>query len=236
MIGPDKVRLKISAMRSGISGLGRRQRRLLCAFVWAAAAAFGMIPPALGQSIEAQSGSWSGQGEIVIKGTSKEDIKCKAYNVGRNGQLRLVIRCASAGGGIAIRFKMKRRANNYSGHWEEHTHNGTGDVKGRSVDSALARASTGHGRGIAKKLAELLQYELKRVGCYPGTIDGDWGPGSRAALEAFNQHARTAFPTSYPSPPPIIQLHRTFARACRENNAPETVAATSPNQQHLKPK
>jgi hypothetical protein len=35
-----------------------------------------------------------------------------------------------------------------------------------------------------------LQAELKRVGCYSGTIDGNWGSGSRVAFSAFVQHAK----------------------------------------------
>ena len=31
------------------------------------------------------------------------------------------------------------------------------------------------------------QTELKRLGCYASLIDGDWGPGSRRALTAFQR-------------------------------------------------
>jgi hypothetical protein len=40
-------------------------------------------------------------------------------------------------------------------------------------------------------IARELQAELKRVGCDPGNIDGDWNAASRRALEAFNKHAGT---------------------------------------------
>lgn len=40
-------------------------------------------------------------------------------------------------------------------------------------------------------IARLLQAHLKRVGCDPGTIDGNWDSGSKSALEAFNKNART---------------------------------------------
>jgi len=36
-----------------------------------------------------------------------------------------------------------------------------------------------------------LQGELKRVGCDPGNIDGDWNAASRRALQNFNKHAGT---------------------------------------------
>jgi hypothetical protein len=40
-------------------------------------------------------------------------------------------------------------------------------------------------------IARELQTELKRVGCDPGNIDGDWNAASRRALEIFNKHAGT---------------------------------------------
>lgn len=38
-------------------------------------------------------------------------------------------------------------------------------------------------------LARQLQTELKRVGCYLGEVDGDWGRGSASALDRFNEAA-----------------------------------------------
>ncbi len=38
-------------------------------------------------------------------------------------------------------------------------------------------------------LALDLQRELKRIGCYTGGIDGDWGPGSQSALRRFSSQA-----------------------------------------------
>ena len=34
-----------------------------------------------------------------------------------------------------------------------------------------------------------MQIELRRVGCYAGSADGDWGEESRASLEKFNRYA-----------------------------------------------
>jgi Caspase domain len=42
------------------------------------------------------------------------------------------------------------------------------------------------------ELARRLQAELKRVGCYAGDVDGNWGAGSRHSLEAFVR--TTGFP------------------------------------------
>jgi uncharacterized caspase-like protein len=42
-------------------------------------------------------------------------------------------------------------------------------------------------------IARLLQAHLKRVGCNPGTADGNWDDGSKRALELFNKNAQTKF-------------------------------------------
>ncbi len=42
----------------------------------------------------------------------------------------------------------------------------------------------------SSSLAEPLQEELRRLGCYTGKIDGIWGRGSRAALARFAKEAR----------------------------------------------
>ncbi len=42
-----------------------------------------------------------------------------------------------------------------------------------------------------RELARMLQVELLRVGCNPGTPDGEWGAKSRRALERFNREADT---------------------------------------------
>lgn len=42
-----------------------------------------------------------------------------------------------------------------------------------------------------EELSRQLQVELKRVGCDPGAVDGDWGARSRRALALFNEHAGT---------------------------------------------
>ncbi len=42
-------------------------------------------------------------------------------------------------------------------------------------------------------IARLLQAHLKRVGCNPGTADGNWDDGSKKALNLFNKNAHTEF-------------------------------------------
>lgn len=43
-----------------------------------------------------------------------------------------------------------------------------------------------------------VQQELKRVGCYQGYIDGDWGPGSKRAMQAFIRKINASLPIDEP--------------------------------------
>lgn len=132
-------------MLSGALELSRRQFQLFCFVAFAVAAVSNVAPPAVAQSIEALLGSWSGHGEVVFKGASTENIKCKAYNTSKDGELRLVIRCGSAGRRIEIRSKLKRQGVKLAGHWVERTYNATGEAKGSIGDGSLALAISGGG-------------------------------------------------------------------------------------------
>lgn len=48
------------------------------------------------------------------------------------------------------------------------------------------------------RLIRDLQAELKRVGCYTGNIDGDWGPGSRYAASNFLRKVNATLPIRNP--------------------------------------
>jgi peptidoglycan hydrolase-like protein with peptidoglycan-binding domain len=48
------------------------------------------------------------------------------------------------------------------------------------------------------ELARTLQTELRRVGCYDGEIDGDWGPASKRAMTAFTDRVNAALPGNEP--------------------------------------
>ncbi len=47
-------------------------------------------------------------------------------------------------------------------------------------------------------LIRSIQRELKRVGCYAGDVDGDWGPGSRRAIIGFTDRVNATLPTAQP--------------------------------------
>ena len=49
-----------------------------------------------------------------------------------------------------------------------------------------------------QELAQDMLAELKRIGCYFGRIDGNWGARSQLALERFNRHASLELPLDEP--------------------------------------
>jgi uncharacterized caspase-like protein len=50
-----------------------------------------------------------------------------------------------------------------------------------------------------KKIAEDMQRELKRVGCYAGPVTGNWGQQSTRAVERFNEATKLDVPANPPS-------------------------------------
>ena len=81
---------------------------------------------------------------------------------------------------------------------------GTGVVAPATVaGSALRDVTPGARPGSATEmpkdeLVRNLQRELKRVGCYPGDVDGDWGVGSRRAMSSFTERVNASLPVEQP--------------------------------------
>lgn len=48
------------------------------------------------------------------------------------------------------------------------------------------------------ELVRTLQRELRRVGCYAGEVDGDWGSGSRRAMTTFTDRVNATLPVDQP--------------------------------------
>ena len=59
-----------------------------------------------------------------------------------------------------------------------------------------------------------LQGELKRVGCDPGNVDGDWNAASRRALQNFNKHAGTKLDVKNASLDALGELRSRRAPIC----------------------
>jgi peptidoglycan hydrolase-like protein with peptidoglycan-binding domain len=76
-----------------------------------------------------------------------------------------------------------------------------------------------------RQLILAIQTELNRIGCYPGTVDGDWGTMSRRAVEAFNESAGAAIPAD-PTPELLDTLRSRSTVVCSVQ--PGTVASVEP--------
>ena len=63
-------------------------------------------------------------------------------------------------------------------------------------------------------IARLLQAHLKRVGCNPGTADGNWDDGSKKALDLFNRNARTKFDVKLASLDALDAVRSRTDRVC----------------------
>jgi hypothetical protein len=73
-----------------------------------------------------------------------------------------------------------------------------------------------------------VQTELKRVGCDPGAVDGDWGGRSREALAAFGHFAKVDVGKLAPTPE-ILEVIKGKAEVVCVGPAPEHHAAPPPH-------
>ena len=76
-----------------------------------------------------------------------------------------------------------------------------------TLPASSAPAALGGVRVLAHRARKLsvagirhLQRELRRLGCYSGQIDGDWGPASRYAASQFTGAINAALPVDTPEP------------------------------------
>jgi uncharacterized caspase-like protein len=84
----------------------------------------------------------------------------------------------------------------------------TGGVVAPAPTSAVAAAID------PADIARLLQAHLKRVGCDPGALDGNWTEGSRTALDQFNQHAHAKLDIKIASLEALDAVRGATGRVC----------------------
>ena len=78
-----------------------------------------------------------------------------------------------------------------------------------------------------------VQTELKRVGCDPGAIDGDWGGRSREALAAFGHFAKVDVGKLAPTPEVLERIKGKAEVVCvGPAPAPEQHAAPPPHDDY----
>ncbi len=82
------------------------------------------------------------------------------------------------------------------------------------------------------ELARALQAELKRVGCYAGEVDGEWGPGSKRSLRAFMEQANSGLSSDEPDLIQLTLVRGYSGAACRsapgQPNGTTTAIRTAP--------
>jgi hypothetical protein len=66
----------------------------------------------------------------------------------------------------------------------------------------------------AMETARLMQSELRRVGCYVDSVDGNWSASSRHALELFNKHAGLRLETKVPTFDALEAVRSKASRIC----------------------
>ncbi len=64
------------------------------------------------------------------------------------------------------------------------------------------------------ELVRDIQRELKRVGCYAGDVDGEWGAGSRRAVQAFMERVNSTVPNDEPDLIQLTLVRGYFGVAC----------------------
>jgi uncharacterized membrane protein YgcG len=89
--------------------------------------------------------------------------------------------------------------------------------------SVRAGDTASPGENVATKPAITLEHraqtELKRLGCYRMTVDGDWGPGSRRALGSYLAATRQSQTDLQPNAEVLTDLFLRAGRVCREPEA-----------------
>jgi hypothetical protein len=95
------------------------------------------------------------------------------------------------------------------------------DDRSGAVDAASAPSRAADD---PKLLAESLQRELQRVGCYAGTIDGEWGKQAEAALKEFAARALLALYLDEPTQAALDAVKSQRVRVCTSS-----ATATAPS-------
>ena len=108
---------------------------------------------ASGKAFDTLLGTWSGVGKINLEGGRSERVRCNAYYTGGDAELRLAIRCASAGYNIKIRSVLRREGSKLYGTWEERNYNASGKVMGRLIAHRINLSISGGGLSGSMSIA-----------------------------------------------------------------------------------
>lgn len=116
----------------------RHTVRHIMMILTASAAILGAVAnPATAGAFSEFYGTWSGGGNAIFNGGTREKLLCKGYYTGKQPQLKLALRCASRGQKIDMRAVLTGNGANVTGTWEERTFNASGAVSGTLKDKKL---------------------------------------------------------------------------------------------------
>jgi len=79
---------------------------------------------------------------------------------------------------------------------------------------AIKPSATDDAKPAAQDIARSLQTELRRVGCFTGSIDGDWKAASQHALELFDKYGSTKLDVKIASLDAVDAVKSKTARVC----------------------
>jgi hypothetical protein len=82
-----------------------------------------------------------------------------------------------------------------------------------SLRSSSAEPATAMS-GDRAALARVLQRELRRVGCYDGTLNGIWTPATRTAMKTFTNRVNAILPVDEPDPILLTLVQDYRERVC----------------------
>ena len=82
-------------------------------------------------------------------------------------------------------------------------------------------------------MTRTLQAELKRVGCYRGAIDGDWGPMSRRAMAEFASRVNASLSVDRPDPLLLRMVQGHQGQAC--SSAAYVAIRDQPRRENAEP-
>ena len=87
------------------------------------------------------SGSWTGNGQIVLENGDKEALKCKAYYTDKGEDLGIALRCASTSYKIDLRAQLAAAGTAITGNWEERQFNASGNATGEANGNKITNNS-----------------------------------------------------------------------------------------------
>jgi hypothetical protein len=86
----------------------------------------------------------------------------------------------------------------------------------RPLQAGDGAEAGGTAQDARRRLAQAIQTELRRVGCYHGSVDGDWDGDTRKAMKAFNDRVNASLPVTQPDYVLLVLLQGHTAKACGE--------------------